>query len=240
MKPKKTVSGPWNQGIYDISAEATEIVGTVREDLRGNKYAYSRAGAANLAVAIATVAADLDTDVLDCNMAAAAAIGDTTVDITVTSTTVAKDYFRGGDFLVNDGTGEGHRYMIIHSSAVAAGTAITLTLDDPIRVALATGGTSQVSLIQSPYMGTVISAIDQADLFTGVPMAAVTATYYYWSQIAGIAAVWQDEAVAKGAAVTIGSATAGQTEAVDLIGEAQIGIQMQTGVIAEYQPVKLG
>ena len=67
----------------------------------------------------------------------------------------------------------------------------------------------------------------------------VTAAYYYWCQTRGDAVVLMDEAVAKGAAITIGSSVAGAVEAVDAAGEIQIGINRETGVDTEYGPVWL-
>lgn len=121
MKPMKT--GGFLQGIYETSATAREMVGTKMEDLRGNVYRYSKAGATALSPGKLTVSADMDTDVENCVVSAAAAIGSKTIEVTVTSTTIAEDYFRGGDLIVNDATGEGHIYPIVHSTAVAAGTA---------------------------------------------------------------------------------------------------------------------
>ena len=240
ITPKKISTGIWAQDLYQQSSTASEIVGTIRDDVRGNEYAYSKAGAAGLAVGIATVAADCDADVLDCSLPSAVAIGETRIDVTITSTTVVKDYFRGGDFIVNSGTGAGQRYMILSNSAVAADTAIEIVIESPLRVALVTGGTSQVSLIQSPYRATVISATDQADLYTGTPMIDVTAEYYYWSQINGIAASLIDETLAKNAAVCIGDGVTGAYSTKNAAGEAQVGIMMQDGVDTEYQAIKLG
>lgn len=235
MKPEKNTS--WLQGLYTISSTEKEIVGTVRRDLWGNVYRYAKAGATALAAGKLTVAADADTDVQNCVAAAAVAIGGKTVTLTVTSTTVAENYFRGGSLQVNDATGEGHRYPVLYSSAVAAGTSCTVTLEEGVRVALTTS--SECTLMQSPWMGTVISATDQTDMPTGVPMVAVTANYYYWSQTGGDACVLMDEAVAKGAMCTIGSAVAGAVEAVDAVAEPVVCLNRETGVDTEYCPVWL-
>jgi len=237
-QPKKLSTGPWSQGIYEISSTATEVVGTMREDFKGNIWRYAKAGATALAPGKLTVSADMDTDVENCAVAAAAAVGSTEISITVTSTTVAEDYFRGGDLIINDAAGEGHVYEILHSTAVAAGTSIVLTIEEPgIRVALTTS--SEATIMHSPWMATVISAADQADFCTGVPMVDVTANYYYWSKTRGRAAVLADEAGAKGAAATIGSSVAGAAEALDAAGEAQIGIFEEAATDTEYYPIYL-
>ena len=230
-KPFK--EGGWLQGLYEISSTEKEMVGTLRMDLWGNKYRYAKAGATALAAGKLTVAADMDTDVENEDVASNAAIGDRTVHLTITSTTIAENYFRGGVLIVNDATGEGHRYPIIYSSAVSAGTAITVTLDDPLQVALV-AGTSECTLLASPWMSVVISATDQADFPTGVPMKAVTANYYFWCQTRGDVAVLADEAAAKGAMLTIGSSVAGAVEAVDAVAEPNVGIAREALTDEEY------
>ena len=235
MKPEKQHG--FLQDIYAISATAKEMVGTMRRDLRGNVYRYGQAGATALAAGKLAVSADMDTDVENCVLAEAAAAGSKTVKVTVTSTTVAEDYFRGGDLIFNDATPEGHRYLILHSSAVTAGTEITLTLDDPLAVAATTS--SEVTIMQSPWKSAVISATDQADMPVGVPMVAITAEYYGWFQTRGRAAVLADEAVAKGGAVTIGSSVAGAVELQDAAGEPQIGIAEEAMSDTEYYPIYL-
>lgn len=235
MKPLK--QGGWAQGLYVTSSTAKEMVGTLRFDLWGNKYRYAQAGSVAIEPGKLMVAADMDTDVENESVTSAVAVGETQVDLTITSTTVAEDKFRGGNLIINDADGEGHRYPIAHSSAVSAGTAISITLFEPIRVALTTS--SEATLMESAWKGVVISATDQADLPVGVPLVDVTADYYCWLQTGGEACVLADEDAAKGAALTIGTGVAGAVEALDAVGEPQVGIARETLTDTEYYPVML-
>lgn len=205
--PQK-VQGPWKQGIYDISATATEIVGTKREDQFGRVYRYSRAGATALSPGQNTTAAATNTDwqnkVVDGNYSIGASV--ITFDVTDVDTDVLpEDFFRGGQLQVNDEAGEGTWYTILHSTAIADGdTSCTVTLQEGIKVAL-TNDTSQVTPVPSPWMATIISATET--LYpTGVPLVTVTANYYYWSQTKGPGIYWADADVASiGTALVLGA-----------------------------------
>ena len=235
MKPMK--KGGWAQSIYQTSSTEKEMVGTYRCDLWGNAYHYAKAGAANLAAGKLTAAAAQDTDFENESVASATPVGSLTVDITVTSTTVAENYFRGGTLQVNDAAGEGFTYPILYSTAITAGTALTVTLDEPIRKALTTS--SEVNVMHSPWMATIISPTGQAVLPVGIPKVDVTATYYYWSQTKGDACCLMNEAAASGAALVIGSSVAGSVEALDLVGETVVGTAREAGTDTEYYPIYL-
>ena len=235
MRPLK--QGGWAQGIYETSPTEKEMVGTLRLDLWGNKYRYAQAGGTALNPGKLMVAADMDTDVENCKVAEAVAVGETQVSLTVTSTTVAANKFRGGNLIINDAAGEGHRYPIVFSSAVSSGTSIELTLDEPVRVALTTS--SKGTIMESAWKGVVVSDGTQADLPVGVPMVDVTADYYCWLQTGGEACVLADEDAAKGAPLTIGDTANGAVEAIDAAGEPQIGIAREIMTDGHYYPVML-
>ena len=243
MKPKKSVIGPWNQGLYETSATATEIVGTVREDLWGNKYAYARAGATGLAASKMTVSTADDVDWVS-EECTAQAVGDIVLSQTIVAfgSAIAQDYFAGGQFILTDGTAEGIRYTIVSSSAVASdGAVINITLDDPLVEALTSA--TEFSLIKSPYMATIIQGTE-TQRPCGVPMVDVTATYYYWSQIGGEAlCLGGGEAGAVGSMVSAAGED-GAMEEINLTDEALTlpiyGFATGTAVVStEYTPIKL-
>lgn len=193
-------NGPWNQGLYEISATAKEVVGTLRIDRFGRKFRYARAGATALDPGKQTIAATINDDWTDNAVATGgAAVGDFEVTMTVTdvdSDVLPVDYFRGGQLFVQDGSGEGTWYPIAHSEAIIDGqTSFTVTLSEPLKVALA-ASTSYVTPVPSPWMATVISATITSPLATGVPLVTVTANYYYWSQTGGEGIYWADGDVA--------------------------------------------
>lgn len=179
------------QGLYEISATAMETVGTLRIDKFGNKYRYAKAGATALAPGKNTTAPATNADWENIAVAVAVAIGGKTVkatNVAVGADALAEDYFKGGQLQVNDAAGEGHWYRIAGSSAMTAtSTTVTVTLEEGVKVALTTS--SEVTLLPSPYMATVISATATLPP-TGTPLVDVTSAYYYWSQTGGEGVYW--------------------------------------------------
>ena len=121
---------------------------------------------------------------------AALAAGSLTVT-TTTSLTTTKDQYADGYLFVNDNAGQGEVYRVKSNTAVAgaAGCEITLDESDGIRTAFTTG--TQFGLMYSPYKG--VKIIDGDGTMTtgpiGVSPIPVTASYYFWAQTSGPAAV---------------------------------------------------
>lgn len=195
MKPEKL--GGFLQGLYEISATAKEDVGTIRRDLYGNTYRYAKAGGTALAPGKNTTAPATNADWENIAVAAAVAVGGKTItatNVAVGSDALAADYFKGGQLQVNDAAGEGHWYRIVSSSVITAtSTTVTIALDEGVRVALTTS--SEVTLVPSLYMGTILSATATLPA-TGTPLVDVTADYYYWSQTGGEGVYWTNADVA--------------------------------------------
>lgn len=226
-----------DQDIRTISSTpGGEALGQAGSTSDGRVYRYALAGASNLAAAELQVNADVDTNVVNKTVAAAAAVGVQQVSVNVSGAVVANAY-AGGYFTINDATGEGISYYINGNTGASGSGTITVTLREAITVALTTS--SEYTLTVSPFANTVISATDQADQPLGVPNIAVTAANYYWIQTGGVGSVLWDEAVAKGLALTIGTGTAGAVEALDGAGEPQVGIAYMAGVDTEHQPAYL-
>jgi len=216
-----------------------ETVGTLRITKDGRKFRYARAGSSNLAAGKLALAAALAADVMNEAATAIHAIGDLQVAETITSATYAEDYFAGGYFQVNDGTGEGHQYLIDSSTAVAASTAITLSLAEPIRVATAGTVASEFSIMHSPWMAVVESATLGAPV--GVSPHVVTAAYYYWIQTGGPALILSGNTDAVGKPVYQSTSTAGAVSGADSASYyPQVAIAIGTvGVASEYKPFRL-
>lgn len=191
--------GAWNQGLYEISATAKEIVGTKREDMFGNIYRYAKAGATALSPGKMTTAPQLNADWTNESVTTAVAVGGTQVTIThvaVGADVLAADYFKGGQLHINDAAGEGHWYRILSSTAMTAtSTTCTFTIEEGVKVALTTS--SEATPVPSPYMATVISGTETHNA-TGTPLVDVTAEYYYWSQTKGLGVYYSDDTPAAG------------------------------------------
>lgn len=120
----------------------------------------------------------------------AAAIGATTVVLTMPATTVATvvDQYAGGMLSINDATGEGYTYKIKSSATAAADSTCSFTLEatDGIKVALVSG-TSECIIRENPYYHVLDRAAATASVGmpAGVPPVAVSAGFYCWLQRRG-------------------------------------------------------
>ena len=229
----------FQQGIYEESSTAKEMVGCIRFTRDGRAYTYSKNGAVALSPGKTTSAAAISANVTNLAATNAAAIDAKVITQTVATDTYAADYFRGGMLQVNDGTGKGYQYLILSSSAITAGGSLTVEIEEGIKVALV-ATTSEISFVKNPWMATVVSATEET-FPTGVPPIDVTIAYYYWSQTGGL-----NSAFSKGtAAVATMLAMADTDGAVDAINttldidQPIIGIQVGTGVADEYKPIWL-
>ena len=228
------------QSLFVTSPTQQEALGTKRFDRRGNTYRYAKAGGTALAAGKMTVAAGVAAAVTN-KAAVAAGAGAKSLTLTIASATYTADYFVGGDLHINDATGEGYKYEIASSSAVTAGTSISITLADGIKKALTTS--SEFTLVHSPFMAAAISTTEESEP-TGVPLVDVPANHYYWSQTGGEAICLVAGTPAVGSNLTL-SATAGALGIISAtiattVTQPICAIMRGTaGVAGEYKPVKL-
>lgn len=226
------------QDFRDVSATKELALGTKGYTRDGRVYRYARAGAAALDPGKLCVNADLVANHTNQTFAADAAIGATKVSLNLGATAATLNQYADGYLTVNDATGEGINYLVGGNAANAGGSAVAVTIVDPLKQAL-TASTSEGTLKLNPWADIVISATDQADMPVGVPNVSIAISNYGWVQTGGECAVWADEAVTKGLALTIGTGTAGQVEALDGAGEFQIGVASEAMVDTEYRSVFL-
>lgn len=228
-------------GLRATSSTKNEGIGTLRITQDGRKFRYTRNGAVALVVGKLNSAAAIAANVMNQTMPAAVAVGKKTTGYTAGgAVTYAADYFAEGQLQINDAAGEGYGYMIIGSSAVSAGTAITLQLDEGIRVALTTA--SEGTLAHSPWMAPVVQTETDAVVPVGVTVGPVTASYYCWLQTGGLGICLATGAHAVGSIMT-GSDTDGQVEVIDTnvdVDSPIVGVGFGTaGVTGEYKPIFL-
>lgn len=173
---------PFNS-IYAESSTQEFALGTKLELADGRIFRYALNGAVALAAGYMCDAKGPVAHHTNIATGAIAAAGQNVVTISTTlSTTMVADEYAEGWFLVNDATGEGQMYQIESNSA---GTTGTVTLKDNLVTALAT--TSEFTLVRNPYNAVVVSPTTQAAMPVGVPLIAVTASYYCWLQVHGMA-----------------------------------------------------
>lgn len=155
---------------------------------------------------------------------AAAAIGATTIT-TTTTLTVTANAWAGGSLMVTTSTGVGYQYRI-KSNPAATSAAVTITLDDPLVVALTTG--SRIDVIASVFNGVIVNPTTATGAIVGAATFIVTNAQYGWIQTKGTANVLADGTVVVGEEVGASAAIAGAVKAtagvVSDVGYAITGI----------------
>ena len=192
-----------------MSSSATQLhkLGEKIVDGSGRVFRYCKAGAVAL-VPGKLQQSSAETTAHQDLACAAAAIGATTITTTSTVTVTANEY-AGGFVMVTVTPGQGYQYRIkSHPAATAA--AVTLTLEDPIQVALTTS--SRVDLVRNPYSAVIVNPTTLTSTPIGVAVYPIAASEFGWIQTGGIANVLADGANAVGAAVVASNGVAGAVE----------------------------
>jgi len=196
----------------------------------GRKWRFVQAGGATLIVGdIQQGPAIVTGDNSDVVVQTAAAVGDTTVSVTASGTSVANFYAKGW-MIVNKGTGleDGYAYKVKSHPVFASATkVITLEPEDPIRVALdITNG--EVGFIANPWKKVVILATTATNMVVGVAQTPIVGSatlalqQFGWVQTGGMAAVNNAASMVIGNKVGALAASAGRggvsTAILDVIG----------------------
>ncbi len=229
--PILTAGGASNQSVYTTVETARHPVGTSGTLLDGRRYVYScNRGSAIAAGVLVKMTEPASTDAaLAVNTASA---NDTTLDLTFGgSTTLAVNQLAGGYVNVQDDTGEGQLYRIESHAALAAATALTVTIE-PIRVAFAAA--TSVSVIQHPNNNVAIAdAGNYTQKFVGATTAAVGAgsstPQFFWAQTYGPASVLNTGTGGVGTQMTVSASVAGS---VGLTAEGGSGTGTYDPVVA--------
>lgn len=195
------------QPIMSSSATQLHKLGERVVDGSGRVFRYCKAGGTALVPGKLQQSSAEDTGTQNLAVAAAA-IGATTVTTTTTVTVTANEY-AGGFVMVTVTPGQGYQYRIkSHPAATAA--AVTLTLEDPIQVALTTS--SRIDLVRNPYSAVIVNPTTLTSTPIGVAVYPIAASEFGWLQVGGIANVLADGANAVGAAVVASNGVAGAVE----------------------------
>lgn len=212
-----------DQDIHQISSAQGGALGTIGETKDGRQFRYGLAGASNLAIGkLAQQPAVVTTHQ---NVVVSGNAGDYTATVTLGATNnMTADQYKDGYLSGLSGTGAGQTVRIRTNPAIALSTAGVLQLAEPLTTTFAS--TPKASLTMNPYNGAIISSSgDTTDQVVGVPIITVTAAFYAWFQVKGIAAVLGNGTITKGAGLIKSATTAG---AVDI--EATGTITTRIGV----------
>ena len=160
-------------------------------------------------------------------------IGEDEIGVTNGTTTVAANDFDEGYLMISSSTGIGQYSKIKSHTTGGSGAAITYTIEDPLKVAIAT--TSKVTVIKNPYDDVIIQATTPVASTAGIACKAITTAYYGWIQTGGPAACLWDASVS--AVDTLGvssSTTTAGAVRVAAAGSEVIGLSMQVVPVSAY------
>ena len=166
----------------------------------------------------------------------AAAIGDTSVTVTLGATAATANQYAGGWLVGTETPGEGQQYKIKSHPAADASATLVLTLEDPLVVALTSS--SHLDLVPNPYNGVIVNPTTASSSVVGVAVFAITAAQYGWIQVSGPANTLADGALTVGTSLVASNAVAGAVEAATGA-QAVVGIAMTGIADTEYGMVDL-
>lgn len=228
------------QDFRDISSTQEVVLGRRAETVDGRIFRYSLAGGTTLDPGKMNEQSAIVANHANVAVAAAVAVGSTTVTATLGATAATLNQYAGGYLNVNDATGEGISYLIKGHAAVASSGVITVELAEPVKVALTTS--SEVTLKTNLYSGVIVvpSAATPGGVPTGVANVSITNAYYGWLQTAGpVSALCGATVFTLGEEASQGASLTAGSFSLKVATHPTYGHAMQLGVSTEYQLVDL-
>ncbi len=183
-----------------------------------------------------------------------AAIGATSIALTSGGTVLTVNQYQGGFAIINAGTGIGQTVRIAGNTAATASGTFTLTLEDPLSVAIVASSDSKVTLTLNPYgsqfgtalgtSGVVISPTSSTGASLGVtvyPIPATTATAlsYGFIQCKGFVACLNDATTAVGLDLMPSTNTAGAVMTYVVATRNRVGTSTVAGVTTEARGINI-
>jgi hypothetical protein len=229
------------------TSEQRHRLGTEMVFIDGRKFRYVENGGSaiseGLLVAAEAPAANHDEDLV---ITTSPSVGDTTISITLGGTAAAKNLYAEGFLFFNlpilATSATPHEWYKIksHPAVSSSGTGVfTIDEEDGFATAI-TAGTETAGLIKSPYKDVVVAPAAIAGRFVGVTTRSMTADYFGWVQVAGLAVVAIDGTPAIGTVVGASSNHAGQFLVIGADTTPAIGrVHGKAGVDNEYHVIYL-
>ena len=203
------VNIPWGAEKATTTTKREHPLGAVGMTPDGRCFRWAFAGEAIGAGQLVMQKGAVANHDMDLATAAAAAVGATTITVTLGATAATEDQYEDGAIYINDGAGEGHLYAIRSHPAADASASLVVTLHETVREALTTG-TSLSGIIENDYKDVEIYDADDIDgPALGVAPAEVANDEYFWLQTSGRAAVLIQGTVVNGDAVEASQTTDG-------------------------------
>lgn len=183
----------YTQGIYEESATQKMPLGTRWDLIDGRSFVYAKQAASGGVTGPGYIAecAPVDAHQVDVSVYAGAQVGDTSVYITNGGDTQVANRYKEGFLIIRSGSGAGQCLKIRSHEAFTSGGTHKIELYDALRVAITTS--TKATIVPHPLSGVVVCpANTPAAPLAGVSPITPTASYYFWLQVKGPAAVLVD------------------------------------------------
>ena len=226
------------QPLFSSSATQYHQLGERLVTSDGRVFRYVRAGASDLVVGnmIQAPGEIVNHDTLT---PSAAAIGATTITVTLGSTLASVDQYAGGWAVIDTTPGLGYTYPITGHPAAASGATLAVTLGLGVEVALTTG--SRVTLTPNPYRGVIQTPITTlTGSAVGAAVFIVVTVEYGWVCVSGTTGVLIAGTPGPGLSVVVPGTSAGAVVVDGAASATQVvGSMRIQGIDALVQPVLL-
>lgn len=232
----------------DINVQKTSTLqnhqlGFKYEDSRGEVWRYAKVGASTISRGKLQTAPAPKTNHHNVSVAAAVALGDKTITVTLGATAAVADEYAEGFIAFNDATLGAHQYRIKTHPAANSSATLTLTLYAPVSVVALTTS-SKANLVHNAWNG-VIEGTSQTVRAAGVAGIGATTGLYVWLKTRGVSTLLADQTIALGSWIVPSTSVSGSVIAIsgtyatglitNIVGKATI----MAGVDAEYRPMEL-
>lgn len=224
------------QQLFSSSATQQAELGARAVAPDGRVFRYVKAGGTALVPGKLQQSSAIVANHQNVAVASAAAIGATSVTVTLGATAATANQYANGFLIINDVTGEGHTYKIKSNPAADSAATLTVTLEDAIVVALTTS--SEACLIANPYNGVIVNPTTPTASPVGVAIYPVAASEFGWIQTKGVVSCLADGAITVGLGIAPSQSVAGAVKATATTLD-NIGRAFQAGVDTEYRTVFL-
>jgi hypothetical protein len=226
------------EGSFGNSATQLHPLGTQAKTRDGRVFRYCQAGAVDtVAGSLYQAAAPVPNHLA--NTPPAVAIGATSFTYTPGATAGAANLYAEGYLQVDTTPGNGYMYRVGSHPAIVSATAFTLTLDEPIQVALTTS--SRVGLHHNSYKNVIVCPTAITGRVAGFSSGVITATQFGWLQTRGPVAALINGTPAITSPVANSATTAGAvdvwTTAAAAVTITPVGYMMQVGVSTKNNAV---
>jgi hypothetical protein len=218
------------QDLRETSTTQLVELGAIGRTSDNRRFVYAKAGGV-LAPGKLAVAEAIAANHTNIAVASNAAIGATSVTVTLGATDATENQYAEGYLVAYDSTGAGINYKISGHPAATGSTSLTIKLEEPLIVAL-TSAASKVSLVK--HTAKDVTHSTTIGTAVGVANVAVASGSYAWLQTYGTCSVLADGTPTKGYGLIQSDAVAGAVEVAAAATNQVVGVAQETFVDTKY------